>query len=269
MKLAMEGVKEHGVKDVFITLWGDDGKECSYFSVLPSLYAIRRFADGVTDMQEIADGFEALFGVKFSDFMLLDIPNGEEILTGANGYEFPQNPCKSLLFNDPFLGVMDKAVQTEKPLDYGNFAIRLKEAGERAGEWSYIFNTLSSLCSVLELKADLGVRTRAAYQKGDKAALTEIVKDYQETEKRLTDFHEKFSHFWHKENKPFGFEVQEIRLGGIATRLRSCRGKLKKYLQGKLEIIEELEETVLGEDPEWHFYCNRYQRLATFGVLSD
>lgn len=269
MKLAMEGVKEHGVKDVFITLWGDDGKECSYFSVLPSLYAIRRFADGVTDMQEIADGFEALFGVKFSDFMLLDIPNGEEILTGANGYEFPQNPCKSLLFNDPFLGVMDKAVQTEKPLDYGNFAIRLKEAGERAGEWSYIFNTLSSLCSVLELKADLGVWTRVAYQKGDKAALTEIVKDYQETETRLAAFYEKFSHLWHKENKPFGFEVQEIRLGGIATRLRSCRGKLEKYLQGKLEIIEELEETVLGEDPEWHFYCNRYQRLATFGVLSD
>lgn len=269
MKVAMQSAKEHGVDEAFITLWGDDGKECSYFAVLPSLYAIRRYADGEENDAKIKAEFQELFGVAFDDFMTLDIPNGERVLTGRNGFEFPQNPCKSLLFNDPFLGLMDKVVETEDEIPYATYTQKLQSAAKRAGEFSYIFDTLSSLCSVLELKADLGVKTRKAYREKDKNALAQLINVYEETEKRIRAFHDAFRRLWHKENKANGWEVQDVRLGGIEARLQTCRKRLQAYLMGEIDEIEELNEEILSEDPSWHFYCNRYQRLATFGVLSD
>ena len=52
---------------------------------------------------------------------------------------------------------------------------------------------------------------------------------------------------WLKENKPHGFEVQEIRLGGLLERLKGCKIRLKDYLLGKIEKIEELDEQLLAE----------------------
>ena len=269
MKCAMESVRKYNVKDVMITLWGDDGKECSFFSTLPALYAIRQYADGNFDEGKIAEDFYNLFYVSFFDFMALDIANGEMVLKGRNGEEFPQNPCKSLLFNDPFLGGMDKVVEEEAPIHYKEYALRLREIQHRAGEYAYIFEMEADLCELLSLKADLGVRTRKYYQSGDKKAIKKIIKDYKKVSKLLEKFQCSFTYLWNKENKPYGLEVQEIRLGGLALRVRSCREKLQAYINGKIDRIEELEEEILSENPNWHFYCNRYQHLATFGLLSE
>lgn len=46
MKPAMQSVIEHGVKNVLITLWGDNGRDCSPFTLLPAMYTVRRYADG-------------------------------------------------------------------------------------------------------------------------------------------------------------------------------------------------------------------------------
>ena len=37
-KAALASCREHGVQDVFLTMWGDDGGECSPFTLLPSLF---------------------------------------------------------------------------------------------------------------------------------------------------------------------------------------------------------------------------------------
>ena len=39
---AMQSAKEQGIENIFLTIWGDNGKECSFYSVLPSLYTIKR-----------------------------------------------------------------------------------------------------------------------------------------------------------------------------------------------------------------------------------
>ena len=62
MKPAMLAVRENGVENVIITIWGDNGKEASYFSVIATLYAIRRFAEGEEDEKIIADDFKKLTG---------------------------------------------------------------------------------------------------------------------------------------------------------------------------------------------------------------
>ena len=57
-----------------------------------------------------------------------------------------------------------------------------------------------------------------------------------------------FKEAWYKENKPHGFDVQELRLGGLLLRLKSCKERLKDYIEGKVSIIDELEEEVLDCD---------------------
>ena len=46
MKPAMQSVRQHGIKNVLVTVWGDNGAECPPQTQLHNLYAIRRYADG-------------------------------------------------------------------------------------------------------------------------------------------------------------------------------------------------------------------------------
>ena len=246
MMPAMKSVIKNEIKDVMITCWGDNGKECSFFSLLPALYAARQYAEGNFDMASIEKGFQKLFKASFSDFMLLDLPNRtERKILDENGNEKLQNPCKSLLYCDPFMGMLDNLVAQERAIPYTDYAMQLKKAAKRVGRYDYLFDTLSKLCSVLELKAELGVRTRRAYQAKDKKTLARICKEFAQVEKRIAIFHEAFLNLWNKENKPQGWEIHDLRLGGLERRVKTCREKLQTYLRGKINVIEELEEEIL------------------------
>ena len=252
MQLAMKQVKKHGVKDVLITMWGDNGAECSAYGVLPSLYAIRQYADGNFDETEIEKGFKELFGFDYSDFMLLDLPNRTtNNIEGLHAW----GQCKKMLYNDPFLGLSDSFVEREGYTPYGEYETKLMQASARVGEYAYVFRTLGKLCALLSLKKDLGLNTRKAYQEKDKKALKAIVKDYKNAVRKLDEFYQEFKALWMKENKPFGWEIQDIRLGGLKTRLLYCEEKLTNYLKGKIEKIEELEEEILEKEVPGSWYA--------------
>jgi len=50
---------------------------------------------------------------------------------------------------------------------------------------------------------------------------------------------------WFAEAKPFGFEVLDLRLGGVATRLESAARRVLAYCTGEVAHLNELEETRL------------------------
>lgn len=241
MKPAMQSVIEKNVQNVLITMWGDDGKECSYFSMLHGLYAIRQYADGNFDEQAIADGFEKTFGVSYADFALLDLPNrpyGKRVQNSGS-------VAKTLLYTDPFMGWLDKNVSCHPAFTYGENAVRLEQAVSRAKEYGYIFDCLSKLCRVLEIKAELGLRTRKAYRDNDRKTLKNIVRELTILYDRLESFHQSFYVLWNKENKPQGFEIHDARIGGVMRRVLTCKQRLQAYLMNEIEKIEELEEEIL------------------------
>ena len=41
--------------------------------------------------------------------------------------------------------------------------------------------------------------------------------------------------------KPFGYELIDLRMGGVITRLDSTRRRLHSYVEGKISRLEELE----------------------------
>ena len=173
---------------------------------------------------------------------------------------------KYLLYNDPFQGLFDSTLAGGEGEGFAQCARALENAPE-TGEWAYLFRTQKALCRVLEYKAELGQRTRVAYQAGDRAALAALVED------RLGELYEAFREQWDRENKSCGFEVQDIRLGGLRQRLRHCRESLERYLAGELEAIEELaapQLDVSGKGADFakrRMLFNSWRETVTANVL--
>ena len=238
MSPAMESAKEHGVENIIITSWGDNGKECSFYSVLPSLYTVRRFYDGETDMAKIKAEFLTLTGENYDALFALDLPNS---VGGTAGTE---NPCKHMLFSDPFNGFMDSTVKDGVEKEYEKHAQTLAQYAKES-QYSYLFESASALCELMSEKYSLGADTRVLYQKGDKEGLASLVSRYKKCEELLEKFYLSFRKLWYKENKPQGFDTQDLRFGGLARRLRSCKERLESYLLGEEKSIPELEERLL------------------------
>lgn len=52
--------------------------------------------------------------------------------------------------------------------------------------------------------------------------------------------------------KPFGYEILDIKIGGVITRLKSTGYRIDNYLNGNVLRLEELEEERLPILPkEW------------------
>ena len=94
-----------------------------------------------------------------------------------------------------------------------------------------------------------------------------LCKEYAELEKRLTVFHQAFCDLWHKENKPQGWEIQDARIGGLIQRVETCKKRLKLYVSGKLDKIEELEEEILPYGDGDTMIFAWYDKLVSTSIL--
>ena len=239
MREAMKACHAKGVENVVMTMWGDNGAECSKFAVLPALFTVSQMAQDIDDVETIHANFEREFGIPFEDFRALDL-----IGTQNDSAEAIYNPEKYLLYCDPFMGQFDNRVKSGDAAGYADCAARLSRYESHA-EYGYLFRSLRTLCAFLSVKADLGIRTRAAYLSGDKKAAKALSTDYDAALERLDAFYAAYEQQWMHENKPQGFDVIDLRIGGQRQRLLHCRDRLLAYAEGRLDRIEELEEPVL------------------------
>lgn len=237
------------VKNVILTAWGDNGGEASLFSVLPTFAYFAGKAYGFSE-EYVHNSFISLTGIQFEDFMHIDNAN---FIGGAEVGDY--NPNKYLFYNDPFLGIFDRRVCEQGKEDIERF---LEKYGSlEFGRYNYIFETQKALLRVLSVKYDLGVRTRRYYKLGNKSGLKGLIAEYNELCANINEFYRAFLKQWETENKPFGFETQDIRIGGLLKRAEHCREQLERYLAGETKSISELEETILDSECEENFSDNR------------
>ena len=238
MTEAMASCNEKNTDNIIMTMWGDNGKETSYWSMLPSLYAVKRIYDGETDMDKIKRDFASLTGEDFDAMMLLDL-----YVDFGKRKRYDNTANKYLLYNDAFLGFLDPALKRSYKEDYSTLAAKL-EAASNNSAYSYVFESQAALCRTLAIKHDLGKRTREAYRSDDKAALETVISDFKAAIDDLEGFIFAFRRLWFTENKPNGFEIQEQRLGGLMLRLKTQMERLEAYVAGG-DSIPELEEKLL------------------------
>ena len=269
MKPGIRSAIKNKVKNVIITMWGDDGAECSKVAMLPSLFAISEFAKGNEDMAVIKARFEKLTGISYDDFMLLDAPN--DINGTSREYKSPVNPSKYMLYSDYFNGFLDVTVMGGEGEKYRALAPKLYSVAAKSRKYGYLFKTAARLCDALAVKFELGYKTRAAYKAGDKDELRCLAEcDYKEAERLIKAYARTFEEQWFYENKPCGFDVQDVRLGAIIQRTKSCRRRLLDYVSGKVDSIPELEEELIpyrGFEKR-SIYCNEAKYYLTTNSLT-
>lgn len=252
---AMQAIKQTGVSGWFMTLWGDDGNECSPFTLLPSmLYAIE-IAKGNADINDIKRKFKLITGLDFDVVLTLDkLDKPSELHT--------ENPSKYLLYNDPFLGINDYRCSLQDETYYSDLTNQIERL-KYPDEYAVYFEAYKKLSDALSVKCSLGIRTRKAYKIGDISALTQLIDRYDLSIEKIKAFHYAYEKYWLNDKKPQGFEVQDIRLGGLIQRLTTCKRRLIDYIQGFTESIPELEEEILIGD------CggNSWSKIVTPSVI--
>ena len=228
---------------IVITGWGDNGGEASQFSNLPALYADAEFAyTSCLEKDEAmeTEKFKALTGISYEEFMSMDHVN----LLPEDGKK-TANSSKYLLYNDVLIGTFDSVVADYVPAHYDKMASAMKQLSANSA-YGYLFKTQETLCRLLALKSDLGIRIRGAYKDGDKEVLARIAGEELPTLLTLVDeFYHSFEKQWNIENKSFGFEVQCARIGGLKQRIEYTKNVLEHYLANEVSQIDELETEYL------------------------
>ena len=265
---ALDACKKNRTKNVFFTMWGDNGGECSRYANLPVLFYLAEYAKGNTDAEKIKEKFEKKFGLSYDDFMLLDMLNYVADKEVNKSY-IPVNPSKYGFYADTFNGFTDYTVAEGANERYAALAEQLHAVAKKNRKYGYIFESAARLADVLAIKFEMGVMVRKAYQSGKRWDLELYAKrDYPEMIRRAESFAKAFEKQWFTENKPQGFDCHDIRLGGMLRRLEYCRKTLNLYLDRKIESIPELEEEILpfGNDGS---AINRNDAINTMSVSAQ
>lgn len=243
LKPGVRSAIEHGIKTITLSAWGDNGNECSLFAIMPQLVyfsELTHFND--LSKEHLKNISYAITDVAFNDFLKLDIANGHM----NKHYSILTNPAKYLLYNDPLCGLMDKHVDSSYRDYYKKCVSVLKTREKRAKEWGYLFATQIALCDYLSVKSNMGNELYKMYNENDKDGLRSYIYDtVPKAMKKLDAFITAFREAWYIENKTFGFDVIEHRLGGQMQRLKEVVYRVEKYLNGEIAHIEELEQQKL------------------------
>ena len=235
---AMKSCIENGINNIIVTMWGGNGAECSLFAVLPSLYFTAECLRGNFDKEKIAKNFKMITGEDFDSLCALDLVNDVGVTSQNYG------PAKYMFFSDLFTALFDSTINPLDKVKYTEYKLKLEEFAKES-KYFYLFNTQIKLCSVLEIKYDLGIRIYNAYGDKNFEELKLIDKDLTELLIRIDEFYNAFKAQWYLDNKPHGFDVQDIRIGGLIIRIESCKQRLMDFTDGKIQAIEELEEARL------------------------
>lgn len=274
-KLALQSCVEHQVSDVIVTGWGDNGAECADFVVGPvlQLYAEVCYR-GIDTEEHIAKRLKTCTNMVLEDFMKLDLLN----LTPDNPSpgRISVGPAKYIFYQDILLGLYDKHIdELTYPKHYEACYKLLSEIAKKENEFSYIFDSLAKLAHVLALKCDMGIRLKKAYDQKDTEVLKKIAfEECPELLKRIETFQQAFRKQWYHENKPFGFDVQDLRIGGLKERIHAVTWSVERYLDGSINRIEELDQERLLLDHRENvgfctlpLYHNEWRSMVTASVL--
>lgn len=241
-RFALDACLKKGVKDVLVTGWGDDGNECAFFTMLPTMAFYAEYS-----YEGNGQGTDALLratsGETLERMELLDLPN----MADGNPKNLFGNPSKYLFYQDVIGGLFDKHTAPSYRKNYHAYALKLDQAAKASSENAILYETMASLCRVLEEKADVGVRLRKAYRAEDRKTLLSLAeKDLPVIAKAIRIFRNRLEVEWMGECKSAGFEVLDGRIGWLLERISTAERRIKAYLKNPKKTIDELLE-----DPLW------------------
>lgn len=254
--VAFEAAFECGVSDIVMTAWGDNGAECSVYAVIPSMWHATELIYPTRVDKDIV--LKMLTGYSDTQWRVCD-----EMNKVAPRVDKPCNAVKYLLYNDFLIGLLDANIPDKAGERYKKLLPVFSELVEQDSQFSYIFKSYAAACKVLIHKATYSKRLFKAYQEKDMERIRTLKEELQIIKLELKAFHQVYRKQWMTENKGFGFEVMDVRIGSQISRIDTVDWVLEEYLQGRINTIYELEEGRL------EYFCNRLQGEEVYAPLHN
>lgn len=264
---SLNACKKKGVKNVFMTVWGDNGTECLANTTLIGcqLFAEHGYA-AEFDYEKFKKRFHFCTGGCVEDFEKLELldktPQNAELVDPSE-----YNASKYLMWQDILSGLCDKNIEGyELDAHYAKLAQDLKAAIGRNGQFDPMFEFCYHVANVLSVKSQMGLRLTAAYKTGDKDALKKFAEvELPDLKERLTVMRSVHMDNWFAIYKAFGWDIMDMRYGSLQTRIDSTIQEIQMYLDGRMEKIEELEEERLyyNGTPGPLRYLNFYGQIVS------
>ena len=174
---------------------------------------------------------------------------------------------------------MDKHIKEQNVSGeyYKKLSESFKDVGLNSGRFEPAFEATKAFISLMENKADFGVRLTDAYKTDDRATLLPLLLECDVIIDKFKAFCNSYRKAWMYYNKPFGYEVHDIRYGGNIARFETAKIRISEYLNGSIDKIEELEEERLYLDCRAYtedenkfsgtFLWTGYKKIATVNIL--
>lgn len=253
----MKASLKENIEEYTLTCWGDNGSSASIFSILPTLFAVANFSF-YQGNKKIDYLFKDIFKISFNDFLYVDKVNNVTINDPLNA---KNNISRIYLYNDLLLGTYNSLIDKDQISTYKVIKKKLNKLSKN-NSFNYIFKTLFEFCRVLILKVDIMDELRIAYQDNNKEKLNEILIKLNKLKSTFDKFYFALYEQYHLEAKGNGFDVIDIRLGGILQRIKTTIRKINDYLKYGTKI-DELEEIMLD------FYGNVYSYFHPNDIVDN
>jgi len=226
-----------GLKEIFFTMWGDDGGYCDFDSALAGLEYVAELAyTGQADEDLLERRFRAIC---FADYAANVTAGDLGVPGGAAG-------C---LWDDPLLGLNHRQGALEDGQFWDKEARRYDQLArtlepykddQGAGDLSHAI----VLAKLLAGKIKVGLAVRDAYARRDTSKLSSLFAQISQVIELIKELDDSFRRQWLRRNKPFGLEVIQIRLAGLVRRYEELSQRLGEFVDGRIESIAELDEPV-------------------------
>ncbi|ERL65726.1 beta-N-acetylhexosaminidase [Schleiferilactobacillus shenzhenensis] len=248
MNAGMVAAKVMGLTTVFATMWGDDGGETPFTA---AALGIQNFAEQVyhqsVDSDRLAAAFTRYQGKKAADYLALDQFDQLPELTPAN----PEatNPSKIVLYEDLLSPLF--AANTAKVDLLGHYRTlqtqlqAIVDRGQAKAGDQAVFVFYTRLAAVLVQKLAVMAAIRAAYTAGDRTAMKAAAAQLPALRTAVSAVRDAHRQCWFALYSPFGWEVLDVRYGGLLSRIDTVAWRLQQWLDGTVSSLAELDEPQL------------------------
>lgn len=232
----IDACRETGLKEIFFTMWGDDGAYCDMDSAWAGLafVAERAYAP---DMSAVPARFASVCGGDYEATLL------------PSAMAEPVN-APALLWDDPILRIYHRFGLTEGGATWREAEAhhaKLRDALAPLADRESATGDLRHAWLIADFftrKIGLQRRIENAYPARDADALGAVALEAREMASRVDTLAASWRRQWMRLNKPEGFEVLQNRFAGQAARWRELATRIDELLSGTVSAISEWDESL-------------------------
>lgn len=235
----LEAARKAGVPLVLATAWGDNGAEANLTTALPGmqLYAEYNYT-GSYDHTELSARFSACCQGDAQAF--LELSQFNTIPGMHSGRLRPVNTAKFLLYQDPLVQLYEKDTQGLMTADHFR---RLAEDYAAYSRQNPVFHSLfrfyHDLACALALKCHWHKEAGPCVRSGNRGQAKELADSVPDVIHALEILRKSWLELWNSTNRPYGFEIIDLRLGGLCARFRTAMARMLAFAEGG-DPIDEL-----------------------------